>query len=149
MPKRATPCIRKCGFRTFEPGRRKGSHEGDAKMTRKKCAVLDDYQDVALELADWSAVTGEVDVTVFNDGLGDDEAVIRALADFDIVCLMRERTPFPRRVIENLPRLALIVTTGPRNAAIDVAAAAERGVTVCGTQSVAHATAELVFAHML
>jgi phosphoglycerate dehydrogenase-like enzyme len=86
---------------------------------------------------------------VFNAPLGDHDEVVRALADFDIVCLMRERTAFPREVIEKLPRLKLIVTTGLRNAAIDVAAAADRGVTVCGTQLAPHPTAELVFAHML
>jgi phosphoglycerate dehydrogenase-like enzyme len=114
-----------------------------------RCAVLDDYQNVALEFADWSRVAGEVEITVFNAPLGGHDEVVRALADFDIVCLMRERTAFPRQVIETLPRLKLIVTTGLRNAAIDVAAAADHGVTVCGTQLAPHPTAELVFAHML
>lgn len=119
--------------------------EGTTMVLR--CAVLDDYQKVALEMADWSKVNAEV--TVFDAPLGDEVRVIDALQDFDIVCLMRERTPFPRAVIEALPRLKLIVTTGPRNAAIDVAAAKERGVVVSGTQSAAHPTAELVFAHLL
>lgn len=116
---------------------------------RYRCAVLDDYQNVALTVADWSPIRDAVDVTVFNQALGDEGAVTRGLADFDIVCAMRERTPFPRAVIERLPKLKLLVTTGLRNAAIDVAAAAGRGVTVCGTQSAAHPTAELVFAHLL
>jgi phosphoglycerate dehydrogenase-like enzyme len=115
----------------------------------KKCGVLDDYQNVALEFADWSQIAGEVDVTVFNEPLGGADEVVRALADFDIVCLMRERTPFPRQVIERLPRLRLLVTTGLRNAAIDVAAASERGIAVCGTELAPYPTAELVFAHML
>lgn len=114
-----------------------------------KCAILDDYQNVALEMADWSSVADDVELVVFNEPLGDEDAVVSALAGFEIVCLMRERTPFPRGVIEKLPDLRLIVTTGPRNASIDVAAAAERGIPVSGTQSVAHATAELAFAHML
>lgn len=117
-------------------------------MTRK-IAVLDDYQNVALTMADWQPCRTDAEITVFNASLGDEDAVIAGLAAFDVVCLMRERTPFPRRVIENLPRLKLIVTTGPRNAAIDVAAAKDCGVLVCGTQSVAHPTAELTFAHIL
>ncbi|MFW6077722.1 MAG: D-2-hydroxyacid dehydrogenase family protein, partial [Hyphomicrobiales bacterium] len=115
----------------------------------RTCAVLDDYQNVALEFADWSRIAGEVDVTVFNAALGGPDEVARALADFDIICLMRERTGFARQVIEKLPRLKLLVTTGLRNAAIDVAAAADHGVTVCGTQLAPHPTAELVFAHLL
>lgn len=114
-----------------------------------RVAVLDDYQNVALKLADWSPCADQIEITVFNRPIGDGAAVIAALADFEIVCLMRERTPFPRAIIEALPKLKLIVTSGPRNAAIDVAAARERGVTVCGTESAAHATAELVFAHLL
>jgi len=112
-----------------------------------RCAVLDDYQNVALSLADWSGSGAAV--TVFNTALGDEAQVIAALQDFEIVCLMRERTALPRRVIEALPNLRLIITTGPRNVAIDVAAATERGVVVCGTQSAPYPTAELVFAHLL
>ena len=108
-----------------------------------RCAVLDDYQNVALTMADWSRVTGDVEVTVFNEGLGDTDAVAAALQDFEIVCLMRERTPFPRALIEKLPKLKLLMTSGPRNAAIDVAAAKDRGVMVCGTESAKHPTAEL------
>jgi phosphoglycerate dehydrogenase-like enzyme len=110
---------------------------------RYRCAVLDDYQNVALSMADWSAVTGDVDVTVFNTPLGDSEAVAKALQGFDIVCIMRERTPFPRALIEQLPDLKLLVTTGLRNASIDVAAAKERGIVLCGTDGAKHPTAEL------
>lgn len=112
-----------------------------------RCAVLDDYQNVALKMADWSKAGAQV--TVFNAPLGGRDEVIEALRDFEIVCLMRERTPFPRAVIEALPKLKLIVTTGLRNAAIDVAAASERGIVVSGTQSAPYPTAELVFAHLL
>ena len=114
-----------------------------------RCAVLDDYQKVARRLADWSVLGDAVERTVFDTPLGDAEAVAQALAPFDIVCLMRERTRFPREVIEALPRLRLLVTTGMRNAAIDMAAAADRGIVVSGTQMGGPATAELVFAHLL
>ena len=114
-----------------------------------RCAVLDDYQNVARTLADWSALKPDVEVKVFNDPFADQDSVARALAGFAIVCLMRERTPFPRALIERLPALKLIVTTGLRNAAIDVAAAAERGITVCGTESAGHPTAELTIGLML
>lgn len=108
-----------------------------------RCAVLDDYQNVALTMADWSRVTGDVEVTVFNEGLGNTEAVAKALQGFQIVCLMRERTPFPRALFEKLPDLKLLVTSGARNAAIDMAAAKDRGVIVCGTDGAKHPTAEL------
>lgn len=116
---------------------------------RVRCAVLDDYQNVALKMADWSRVTGDVDVTVFNEGLGDEAAVARALQGFGIVCLMRERTRFPRSLIEKLPDLKLIVTTGLKNASIDVAAARDRGITVCGTEGAKHPTAELAIGLMI
>jgi phosphoglycerate dehydrogenase-like enzyme len=116
---------------------------------RYRCAVLDDYQNVALKMADWSRVTGDADVTVFNERLGDEAAVARALQGFGIVCLMRERTPFPRSLIEKLPDLKLIVTTGLKNASIDVAAAKERGILVGGTEGAKHPTAELAIGLMI
>ncbi len=116
---------------------------------RYRCAVLDDYQKVALTMADWSRVTGDVDLTVFNERLGDEPAVARALQGFEIVFVMRERTPFPRSLIEKLPDLKLIVTSGMKNAAIDVAAAKERGIAVCGTESAKHQTAELTVGLMI
>lgn len=114
-----------------------------------RCAVLDDYQNVALQMADWSKVASEVDVKVFNSGLGDLDAVARTLQGFAIVCLMRERTPFPRALIEKLPDLKFLVTTGARNASIDVAAAKERGIVVCGTEGFGHPTAELTVGLMI
>ncbi len=116
---------------------------------RYRCAVLDDYQNVALKMADWSKVAGDADVTVFNERLGDEAAVARALQGFGIVCLMRERTPFPRSLIEKLPDLKLIVTTGLKNASIDVAAARDRGILVCGTEGAKHPTAELAVGLMI
>jgi phosphoglycerate dehydrogenase-like enzyme len=114
-----------------------------------KLAILDDYQRVALTMADWSPLRDRVEITVFDRHLGAEDAVATALAEFEIVCIMRERTPFPASLFERLPKLKLLVTTGRRNAAIDLAAAARQGVTVCGTGSPGHATGELAFALIL
>lgn len=116
---------------------------------RQRCAILDDYQNVALQMADWSELNNDVDITVFNASLGSEAQVIAALRGFDIVCLMRERTPFTRMIFEQLDDLRLVVTSGMRNAAIDLAAAADRDVLVCGTQSSGYATAELTWGLML
>jgi phosphoglycerate dehydrogenase-like enzyme len=91
-----------------------------------RCAILDDYQNVALQVAGWSKIKGQVKLEVFNESIGPPDKVIAALRGFHIMCLMRERTPFQRNVIEALPDLKLIVTSGARNAAIDAAAAGER-----------------------
>ncbi len=96
-------------------------------------AVLDDYQNVALRLADWSAVRRHAEITVFNDHLDNPGAVVDRLRPFDAVCVMRERTPLTREILEQLPRLKLIASTGPRNASIDTQAAAERGILVTPT----------------
>ena len=116
---------------------------------RYRCAVLDDYQNVALKLADWSKIAADVDVTVFNQHLGGPDEVHRALEDFHIVSMMRERTPFRRNTIEALPNLKLLITTGARNASIDMAAAAERGITVCGTSSFGNPTTGITFGLIL
>jgi D-3-phosphoglycerate dehydrogenase len=116
---------------------------------RQRCAILDDYQNVALQVADWSPVAGEIDIKVFNDSIGGGDKVIEALNGFSVLCLMRERTPFPRQVIEALPDLKLIVTSGMRNAAIDLEAAGARNIVVCGTDSPGNPTAELAFGLML
>ena len=96
-------------------------------------AILDDYQGVALEMADWSVLAPRCQVHVFRDHLSDLEGVAERLRDFEIVTCMRERTPFGRNLLERLPKLRLLVTTGMRNAAIDLQAATELGVIVCGT----------------
>ena len=96
-------------------------------MAKHRCAILDDYQNIALQAADWSKVSPDLETKVFNQHLGDADAIIRALQGFSIVCAMRERTGFPRAVIEALPDLKLLITTGARNASIDVAAAKDRG----------------------
>lgn len=112
-------------------------------------AVLDDYQGVALEMADWGTLPAGTDVQVFRDHLSDETAVAARLADFDVVVAMRERTPFPRRLLERLPKLKLLVTTGMRNASIDVAAAAAQSIVVSGTGGVGGATAELTWGLIL
>jgi phosphoglycerate dehydrogenase-like enzyme len=114
-----------------------------------KVAVLDDYQGVALTLADWSAVTAHATVTVFNDHLADPDAVVERLLPFDVVCVMRERTPLRRAVIERLPKLKLIASTAGRNASIDAAAAAERGINIVHTSYISSPTIELTWALIL
>ena len=114
-----------------------------------RCAILDDYQNVALKSADWSPIAKDVEIKVFNEPLGGPDQVIRALADFDIVVGMRERTPFPRAVIEALPKLKLLITTGARNASFDLKAAKERNVVVCGTPGVGNPTAGIAIGLML
>jgi phosphoglycerate dehydrogenase-like enzyme len=115
----------------------------------KRVAVLDDYQRVAKVYADWSVLDGRVEVTSFTDHLDDEDALTARLAGFPIVVAMRERTPFPRSLIERLPDLELLVTTGPFNAAIDIAAASERGIVMCGTGGVPFNTSELTWALIL
>ena len=112
-------------------------------------AILDDYQNVSLEMADWSPLAGRAEITVFNDHLSNPDAIVERLLPFDVVCVMRERTPLPRSVIERLPRLKLIASTGPRNAAIDAAAAAERGIVVAHTGYDARSTIEMTWALIL
>jgi phosphoglycerate dehydrogenase-like enzyme len=114
-----------------------------------KIAVLDDYQGVALQLADWSAVTARAQVTVFNDHLADADAVVERLRPFDGVCVMRERTPLRRAVLERLPNLKLIASTAKRNASIDAEAAAERGITIVHTSYSSTPTIELTWALIL
>ena len=118
-------------------------------MPRTRCAILDDYQNVALTVTDWSKVAADLDIKVFSQHLGGADNVIKALQGFTIVCAMRERTAFPRAVIEKLPDLKLLITTGARNASIDVAAAKERGVVVCGTPSTGSPTAGIAIGLML
>ena len=112
-----------------------------------RCAILDDYQNVATKLADWN-IPG-VEVKVFNDFFPDQKAAVAALKGFDIVCMMRERTPFLKPTLEQLPDLKLLITSGARNASIDLDYAAERGITVCGTGAAGQPTAELAIGIML
>src|SRR3954447_11918848 len=114
-----------------------------------RIAVLDDYQGVSGRYADWSSLPEPAEVTVFGDHLDDEDALVDRLQPFEVVVAMRERTPFPRSVLQRLPNLRLLVTTGAKNVAIDVAAARELGITVCGTGAHAPGTAELTWALIL
>ncbi len=114
-----------------------------------RCAILDDYQNVVLKVADWSKVKSDVDIKVFNAHLGGPANVIAALKGFTIVVAMRERTAFPKAVIEALPDLKLLITTGARNASIDIDAAKARGVTVCGTPSFGSPTSAIAIGLMI
>ena len=111
-----------------------------------KLAILDDYQGIALELANWSILPNNIEITVFRDTLADIESVAERLETFEILAAMRERTPFPRPLFEKLPNLKLLVTTGMRNGAIDMQAAADHGVTVCGTSGNTESTVEMIWA---
>jgi phosphoglycerate dehydrogenase-like enzyme len=113
------------------------------------CAILDDYQNVALAVADWHPLDGKVKVRVFNEHIADRDVLVEALAGFDIIVAMRERTPFDAWLFDRLPSLKLLVTTGMRNASIDLAAAARRGVTVCGTSGSIGTTTELAWGLIL
>ncbi|MEU9113862.1 D-2-hydroxyacid dehydrogenase family protein [Streptomyces sp. NPDC048483] len=114
-----------------------------------RCAVLDDYQGVALSLADWSPLDGRVDVRTLRRPFGSEDEVVEAIGDCEIVVAMRERTPFPASLLARLPRLRLLITSGMRNASIDLAAAARHGVTVCGTASNTEPPVELTWALIL
>ena len=114
-----------------------------------RIALLDDYQSVALRYADWSSLPAGTEVVAFADHLADLDALAARLAPFDGIVLMRERTPVTARLLERLPNLRLLVTTGMRNASVDLAAATARGVTVCGTAGLPYPTAELTWGLIL
>ncbi len=114
-----------------------------------RCAVLDDYQGAATTFADWSSIADEVELTVYSEHRDDEDELAAALLGYDIAVVMRERTPFPSSLLARLPRLRLLVTSGMRNAAIDLAAARAHGVVVCGTSSHPEPPAELTWALIL
>lgn len=118
-------------------------------MTRLRCAILDDYQNVALKLADWSKLRERLDITVFDKPFASPAETATALEKFDIICAMRERTAFPKSMFEALPRLKLLITSGMRNAAIDMEAGKARGVVICGTAMVGNPTAGIAIGLML
>jgi phosphoglycerate dehydrogenase-like enzyme len=118
-------------------------------MTRLRCAILDDYINLTLGITDWSKVKDRVDITVFNQPFASAEAAADALKDFEIICAMRERTPFPRALFASLPKLKLLITSGMRNASIDMEAAKEHGVVLCGTQWARDPTAPLTMGLIL
>ena len=116
---------------------------------KHRCAILDDYQNVALKLADWSPLSSAVEIKTFNEPFPDQKAAVKALQGFSIICMMRERTPFLKPTLEQLPDLKLLLTSGMRNASIDLEYAAQRSVTVCGTEAAGQPTAELAVGIML
>jgi len=115
-----------------------------------RCAIIDDYQNVALKLADWSKVTKDVEIKVFTEAVRRSDAdTINDLKDFDIVVMMRERTRFPRAVIDGMPKLKLLITTGAYNASIDMKACQARGIVVCGTGGFGNPTTGITFGLIL
>ena len=115
-----------------------------------RCAIIDDYQNVALKLADWSKITKDVEIKVFTEAVRRSDAdTIRDLKDFDIVVMMRERTRFPRAAIDGMPKLKLLITTGAYNASIDMKACQERGIAVCGTGGFGNPTTGITFGLIL
>ncbi|GAA4337816.1 D-2-hydroxyacid dehydrogenase family protein [Variovorax defluvii] len=118
-------------------------------MSPLKIAILDDYQRVARSMADWSEVEKFAELHVFHDHEPDEDRVVERLLPFDVVCVMRERTPLPRSVIERLPRLRMIASTGPVNRSIDRRAAEERGISVMATGYASQPAAEMTWALIL
>src|SRR5258708_2508423 len=118
-------------------------------IKKYKIAVLDDYQNVALASANWSVLHDRADIVVFQDHLADPNALIERLLPFDVICVMRERTALSRNIIERLPNLKLIASTGPVNASIDVAAAADHEIAVVHTGYRSDPTVELTWALIL
>ncbi len=139
--------VESLGLKGLQPACVDVHSPGAESMTR--VAILDDYQGVARRMADWASLPPGTEVVVFADHLNETGAVAARLADFDAVVAMRERTPFLRPLLERLPRLKLLVTTGMRNASIDVGAAVERGIVVCGTSGLPYPTAELTWGLIL
>ena len=120
------------------------------RMTRSKVAIIDDYHGVALRSADWSGVEALGDIQVFHDPIGDEDDLVKALASFDVIALMRERTPFPASLIERLPNLRLIALTGNRTTTLDIDACTRRGIIISYTTTTpSAATAELAFGLIL
>jgi phosphoglycerate dehydrogenase-like enzyme len=118
-------------------------------VERLRCAVLDDFQDVATTVADWGPVLDRVEVTGFSRHFGTEDELVAAVSGFDVIVTLRERVAFPASVFVRLPRLRLLVASGMRNSVIDYAAAAEHGVTVCGTESSSTPPVELTWALLL
>ncbi|MGI5139892.1 MULTISPECIES: D-2-hydroxyacid dehydrogenase family protein [unclassified Streptomyces] len=116
---------------------------------RLRCAVLDDFQQIVTSVADWSPLEDRVDVVSFAEHFADEDTLVEALAEFDIVVTLRERVAFPGSLLARLPRLKLLVASGMRNSVIDYAAAETHGVTVCGTASSSTPPVELTWALLL
>ncbi|KAJ7932499.1 hypothetical protein B0H13DRAFT_782914 [Mycena leptocephala] len=118
-------------------------------MSLLRVAILDDYQQVALKCADWSPIAQRVSIDVFSNTIADEDLLVNRLAEYDIVCAMRERTKFSASLMDRLPKLRLIATTGMRNFAIDTQHARKKGITVSGTASASASTLEHIWAMIL
>jgi phosphoglycerate dehydrogenase-like enzyme len=114
-----------------------------------RCAILDDYQQVALTSADWSQILDKVEVKRIDRHIDQIDELVEQIADCEIIVIMRERTPFRAALLARLPKLKLLITTGMRNASVDMVAAASQGIVVCGTGGAGNATAELTWALLL
>jgi phosphoglycerate dehydrogenase-like enzyme len=123
-----------------------GTDRGTLRPVTSRIAVLDDYQNAARSYGDWDRLAGRADVTVFTDHLSDEDALAARLEPFAGVVLMRERTPFPRSLLDRLPNLRLIATSGMWNASVDLVACEERGIVVSGTQTGGGGTAQVTWA---
>ena len=114
-----------------------------------RIAILDDFQNIALSLADWATIGEDAEITVFNEHMSDEATIAAALADFDVIVAMRERTPFPASLIKRLPKLELLISTGHRNRSFDLEAATSRGIVVCGTPLIPYPPTEFTWALIL
>ncbi|MBX8554205.1 D-2-hydroxyacid dehydrogenase family protein [Pseudomonas cichorii] len=115
-------------------------------MTKTSIAVIDDWQDIASDVVDWSVLAPIGEVSFLHEFPADTATMVQRLQGFEIICVMRERTLFDEALLSQLPRLKLLVTGGMRNAAIDIKAAKRLGIEVCGTESYKHAAPELTWA---
>ena len=115
-------------------------------MEKIKVAILDDYQNVTHKFADWNSLSDKIDLKIFNEYISNDNNLAEQLKDYDVLCLMRERTPLPKELINKLPNLKLVITSGMWNASIDTDALKERNIVYCGTDTKIHSTAELAWA---
>ena len=115
-------------------------------MEKIKVAILDDYQNVTHKFADWDSLSDKIDLNIFNGYIGNDNNLAEQLKDYDVLCLMRERTPLPKELINKLPNLKLVITSGMWNASIDTDELKARNITYCGTDTKIHSTAELAWA---
>jgi len=131
------------------PSKKEAAEKAREKEIAMRIAILDDYFNAALRLADWSPLSGRAEIQVFTEPLGGEENAAKRLADFKIIVGMRERTPFPGSLIGRLPKLKLLITTGMRNLSFDLEAARAQGVMLCGTGLIGNATSELAVGLMI
>ena len=120
--------------------------KGFKRMKKIKVAILDDYQNVTHKFVNWSSLSEKIDLNIINEYIGNENNLSEQLKDYDVLCLMRERTPLPKELINKLPNLKLVITSGMWNASIDTDALKERNIVYCGTDTKIHSTAELAWA---